>query len=500
MARPLGALAATVIYGITLFLAPPVQAQEWSVDAEHASSTLLEYTATEGTWISVDVSPDGRHIAFDLLGHIFEMPIGGGEAVVLTEGRSWNAFPRYSPDGSRIAYTSDRGGSNDLWVLDRRGGGHENVSRMGLPVHQGTWSRDGRHLYGTALDMKVSFPLYKFNFFGTRQELGRMGGFQPANHLQEHPHNGLVYFEHNDQQVYRSGARIKTYDLETGEIEVYIQRPGGAFNPRLSPDGRYLAYVHRSDLETVLVVHDLETRRERVVFRGLHRDRQEVSFGFYGAFPNMAWTPDGAEIVVTVGGGIHAVDVESGATRNVPFRAPVRRELDETMRFPVEVPDGAARTLSHRWAHRTERGILFEALGDIYLWTGNGEGGAGDFRKLTRTPALETSPVFDPDTGMLYYASWTDDDMGNVYSLALGSGGAGGMTRRGASPTRLTDKPAQYGSLTLSADGRQFAFVRGVQALMAGRHLEQETAFELMVVGPDGAERKVTDLTWSGNM
>ncbi|NIQ55782.1 MAG: hypothetical protein GWN85_20605, partial [Gemmatimonadetes bacterium] len=79
-------------------------------------------------------------IAFDLLGHIYEMPIEGGAATALTEGRSWNMFPRYSPDGTRLAFTSDRSGSEDLWVLDRGTGGLENVSEMDLPVVQPSWS------------------------------------------------------------------------------------------------------------------------------------------------------------------------------------------------------------------------------------------------------------------------------------------------------------------------------------------------------------------------
>ena len=75
------------------------QADEWNIEESRAPSTvLLDYAAEEGTWMSVDVSPDGLRIVFDLLGHIYEMPIDGGEATALTTGRSWNMFPQYSPD------------------------------------------------------------------------------------------------------------------------------------------------------------------------------------------------------------------------------------------------------------------------------------------------------------------------------------------------------------------------------------------------------------------
>src|SRR5262245_64169004 len=115
VARPLSPVA------LALFVALPLAAQApaWNVDSARAPEKLLEFTATEGTWISVDVSPDGRMIAFDLLGHLYEMPFGGGEARRLTNGRSWNHLPRYSPDGAKIMFTSDRRGKEGIWLLTR---------------------------------------------------------------------------------------------------------------------------------------------------------------------------------------------------------------------------------------------------------------------------------------------------------------------------------------------------------------------------------------------
>ena len=154
----------------------------------------LSYDATEGTLISVDVSPDGKKIAFDLLGHIYIMPVSGGKAIAITTGTSWNMFPRYSPDGNKIMFTSDRSGSDDLWVYDLNSKEMTNVSKMELPVHQGTWSTDGRHVFGTALNMKVRHPVYMFNMYGEKQEILPAGARTPATHFEMHPNNGLIYF------------------------------------------------------------------------------------------------------------------------------------------------------------------------------------------------------------------------------------------------------------------------------------------------------------------
>jgi Tol biopolymer transport system component len=469
-----------------LYFAAPLLAQEeeWSVEESRAPAiTTLDFVATEGTWMSLDVSPDGSTLTFDLLGHIYEMPIDGGQARALTDGRSWNMFPRYSPDGSSLAFTSDRSGSEDIWILHLAADSLENLSEMDLPVVQGSWSADGTALYGSALTQEATTEGYRFNFYGGKQTIATAGVFEMFNHFEEHAGRQLIFYEHNDQQLHRSGARIRTYDIATGETDVYRERPGGAFNPALSPDGRYLAYGHRDDQETVLVLHDLETKGERTLVRGLDRDHQEYRPYYYGVSPNVAWHPDGDEIFLAFGGGIHAVNIESGDLRHIPFQARVQRELDATIRFPVEVPEERTRALTYRWAHRIDQGILFESLGDIYL------AARGNLRNLTASDAHETSPVYDPISRNLYYAAWTDDDLGGVYRQPLSGG----------TPRRLTSRRSQYSSLALAPGGSTLAFVRGTGDLEHGGILEGQTEFELVVIDRDEEKRKVTDISGTGN-
>ncbi|HVE65376.1 MAG TPA: amidohydrolase, partial [Thermoanaerobaculia bacterium] len=78
--------------------------KKWDVESPAYPMPIEAKVDTdEGTWMSLDVSPDGREIVFDLLGDIYAFPIGGGEARALTSGVSWDMQPRYSPDGMRIA-------------------------------------------------------------------------------------------------------------------------------------------------------------------------------------------------------------------------------------------------------------------------------------------------------------------------------------------------------------------------------------------------------------
>ena len=86
--------------------------------------------------MSLDVSPDGKEIVFDLLGDLYTIPIAGGEARALTHDVAWQMQPRYSPDGKSIAFTSDQGGGDNIWVIDRDGTHPRAVTKENVPPAQ----------------------------------------------------------------------------------------------------------------------------------------------------------------------------------------------------------------------------------------------------------------------------------------------------------------------------------------------------------------------------
>ena len=69
--------------------------------------------------------------------------------------------------------------AGDLWIQNIKTGNMKNVSKMDIPVHQGTWSTDGNHVFGTALNLKVRHPVYRFNMYGKKQEIIPAGSRAP---------------------------------------------------------------------------------------------------------------------------------------------------------------------------------------------------------------------------------------------------------------------------------------------------------------------------------
>ena len=81
------------------------------------SGRTFDFDLSEGSWMSLDVGPDGS-IVFDFLGDIYTLPSTGGDATQITKGLAFDSQPRYSPDGKKIVYISDESGGDNVWIYD----------------------------------------------------------------------------------------------------------------------------------------------------------------------------------------------------------------------------------------------------------------------------------------------------------------------------------------------------------------------------------------------
>jgi Tol biopolymer transport system component/imidazolonepropionase-like amidohydrolase len=462
----------------------------WKVEEAHGPSRTVAFTTEEATWLALDVHPDGQRVVFSLLGDLYLLPISGGEAKRITSGTGYDVQPRFSPDGRTIAFASDRGGIENLWICDLEGKNARPVStEKDTTVNSPAWSPDGDYLVGrkrlTDQSSLGTVELWMWHVKGGQGVQLTKKDEQPEAADPAFSRDGrFILFSARDSRyrydrnVNEGIWQVKRLDRRTGQTVPLTGEFGGAAAPTPSPDGKSLAYVRRVRARTVLEVLEVASGKVRRVAGELQRDNQE-GFAFHGVFPGFAWTPDGRSLLVTAEGRIWRYDVASGARAAVPFTAAVEQRVTEAVRFPQTVGGDTVRVRIVRWPVESPDGkrLVFSAVGHLYAMDLPG----GTPRRLTTLPDLEYAPAFSADGRSLTFVTWNDAEGGHVWTLPMGSEGAG-------NPRRLTTVPGQYVNPSFSPDGSRVVFLSGSGAWFRENDLSDELWHEVRWVGVEGGE------------
>jgi imidazolonepropionase-like amidohydrolase/Tol biopolymer transport system component len=431
--------------------------EKWDVNAPPGEAATVEIDTRTGTWMSVDVSPDGNTLVFDLLGDLYALPIEGGEAKPLTHSMAWEMQARFSPDGRRLVLMSDAGGGDNAWIMNADGSNARAVTdedfRM---VNNPVWHPDGdyiavrKHFTGTRSLGTGEIWLYhtrggkgvplneKVNW---QKDLGEPA-FSPDGrflYFSQDTTSGR-FFEYN-KNSHRQIYVIQRVDLEDGEIEAFVTGPGGAVRPVPSPDGHWLAFVRRVGGQSTLFVKDLKTGEERPLWDGLERDLQEI-WAIHGVYPAFTWLPGSKEIVTWAQGRLWRVDVGTGKARDIPFHVKDTREIRRALRFEVPVAPESFDVRQLRWTTVSPDGsrVVYSALGSLYVR----DLPEGTPRRLTEgDDRFELFPSFSRDGERIVFVSWDDQDLGSVRTFELRTG----------KETVLTKEPGRYLEPVFSPDG-----------------------------------------------
>ncbi|MBK6486221.1 MAG: PD40 domain-containing protein [Gemmatimonadetes bacterium] len=296
--------AATLLAVATPGLPRPALAQTPTTPAARPASRVplpleaarhLRYTATKGSWMSVDVSPDGQRIALDLLGDLYTIPMAGGSATRLTSGMAHDAQPRWSPDGKRIAFISDRSGGNNVWVIGADGRDTLQLSKTTDDMFVSPeWTPDGKYVAVTrSVTGAPKIFLYHVDG-GAGIQVIREPAPQSALGAAFTPDGRYLWYATRQgvfsyNQIFPS-YQLAAYDRELGTTTTMTARYGAAFRPAISPDGKWLTYGSRYEEKTGLRLRDLTTGEERWLAYPIQRDNQEVMLEI-DALPGYDFTP-----------------------------------------------------------------------------------------------------------------------------------------------------------------------------------------------------------------
>ncbi len=466
------------------------------INTPRADTRTIAFTATEGTWISLDVSPDGRTIVFDLLGDIYTVPFSGGSATAITRGPAFDSHPRYSPDGRAIAFTSDRGGIENVWLMDADGKNPRALTtEKDAYVRSAAWTPDGNYLIARKEDGKrggippVELWIYHREGGGgmkltSADDVNNAGGAVVTRDGQS------IYYEARERRFsYTPNLadglwQIFRYDRDLAESFPVTTGFGGAVRPAVSPDGKTLVYISRRDDDTVMVARDLASGSERILTRAVTRDEEE-GFAQMDLWPNYAFTPDGKTLVFSDKGHLARLELASAERREIPFTAAVEQFVAPRVTFQDRVETGPVKARILRWPSQSADGrwIAFEAFGRVWLQEISAGRTLGSPRRLTRDdaalPRREYAPAFSADGKSIVYVSWSDAEGGDVWKAAAAPG---------ATPVRISRAHGHYANPAWSPKGDRIAVLRGSGLEFRGHQPEEEDFFEIGVLDASGGD------------
>jgi Tol biopolymer transport system component len=446
------------------------------------TSETISFTTDEVTWGSLDVSPDGRTILFEVLGDLYTLPIEGGQATRIMGGLSFESQPTYSPDGKTIAFLTDRTGTENLWIANADGSDPRAISKdtrtndrpqiMLSPA----WTPDGQYVVVSKSRPPDPGTFWLFMYHrdgGTGVRVGPAPPPQPAPDAQGpppapptnrmgavvSPDGRFIYytqrtgsFTYNAQfplwQVYR-------HDRETGDASQITNARGSALRPLISPDGKWLVYGTRHKTQTGLRVRNLDTGAERWLAYPVTRDDQE-SRATRDTLPRYDFVPDGNSLIVPIGGKIQRIDFATGESRPIPFTVNVQAEVAPRVYTPVRMDDGPnVRARLIRWPTASPDGkrLVFSAMNRLYIV----DLPSGTPRLLTGASGAnaegEFMPAWSPDGQSIAYVTWTTTG-GHIKRVAASGG----------TPQTLTTAEGYYLDPTYTPDGTRIVFIRGAAA------------------------------------
>jgi Tol biopolymer transport system component len=385
----------------------------------------LTVTVSEGTSMSVAISPDGRTLAMDLQGSIWTLPVTGGKAKRITDVFNDARQPVWSPDGQWIAFFAYRDGGYDLWAIAPDGSKQHKLTVGPYDDREPAWSHDGK---------RVAFASDRDNPLGSSYNIWMLDiASGEIRRLTNNPaENRMPSWSPDDQEVAFSSTReggksVWAVRVADGTERKVSTAAGVVEAPSWGPGGD-------------IVYHVTADGESRLEVNGKPLTGGENAFAF-----RTSWVST-SDFFYVSDGKIRKRSVSGGEPQTVEFKATLeviraqytrrKRDFDSTVPRqalgivrPVLSPDG--------------KKVAFAAVGDIYVMP---IGGSPE--NITHDKYLDTDPAWSPDGNELVYSS---DKGGDLLQLWIHNF----TTGQGRQLTKLTTQPM---GAAWSPDGKQIAF------------------------------------------
>lgn len=403
------------------------------------------------TWLSLDVSPDGKQIVFDAMGDLYLMPSEGGKAEAMTQGLAYEVHPRFSPDGKSIVYISDKSGAQNVWVMDLASKEERAISKdKNQNFFSAVWSPDGQYIVAAKGRRNLKLHLYHAEKGSGAALITAPSSLKTIDPYFSPDGRYVYYSARNKAWDYNAALpqyQVHRYDMEKGETEGITARYGSGFSPVLSPDGKYLVYGSRFETETGLILRNLETGDEEWLAYPIQRDEQE-SIATLGVLPGMAFSPDSRFIYTAFDGKIHKIDLQTKAQSIIPMDIQLNLDLGPRLDFKYPISDEVNQPITQiRDGVPSPNGewLAFTALNRLYLYNFDSK----EVKRLSTHNFVEAMPSWSPDGQKIAYVSWEGNE-GGIYEYDI----------KRKRERKFTLKTGTFQDVCYNPEGNRLVFIR----------------------------------------
>ena len=423
----------------------------------------ISFITNEGTWMSLDVSPDGKTIIFDLVGDIYSIPFRGGEAKRVTSGISFDSQPVFSPNGEKISFISDRGGSENLWVANSDGSNpkqltQSNDGQFASPI----FSNDGNYVFVSQTSWaKRTFEIWMYHInggSGIQITKSKASPTTPGNQWKNtlgpaiSPDDKFLYYATKrggfSYNMNFPAWQIERRDMVTGKEDIITRSEGSGIRPIISPDGNILVYGTRYKTKTGLRIRDLNKGTDTWLVYPIVRDDQE-SRSTRDLLPTYDFTPNGNEVVFTKDGKFHRINIKTKKVKAIKFSAKVDIGIGPELASPYEIEDDkvTSRIIMDPVISPNGKQIAFSTLTHLYV----ADSKTGEHKRITKSNLGEFYPSWSPDGRFLVYVTW-EASGGHIWKVKVDGR---------SSPKKLTKTTAFYSNPIFTPDGKRIIALRG---------------------------------------
>lgn len=357
------------------------------------------------------LSPDGSKIAFSYKGDIFTVPVEGGDALRLTSGEAYDNAPVWSPDGSMLAFSSDRNGGRDIYLIPSGGGASTRLTYNSASETAEAFSPDGKEVYFSAsiqdpaASVMMPVPrlseLYAVPVEGgrPRQVLGT-----PAVRLSVLPDGRFLY-----EDVKGMEDRWRKHHTSSVTRDIWIYNPADGSHTNLTDcPGEDLFPAMAADASTFYFLSERDGGSANVYAAPLTGNAAPKALTSFTDHPVRYLSGSSAR------GGLLAFTYDGELYTMRPGAAPQKVAVEITGDFPEDNDFVSFANAEEATVSPDGKQVAFTVRGEVFVTSVE----YPSTRQITSTPAREYALSWGADGRSLYYTSLRDGAP-NIYRATI---------------------------------------------------------------------------------